>query len=380
MIPVAPSESPNPRRIRVVMLVRRLRHAGGAEAVVAGLAEHLPRDRFEVTVCTTRPGGGRLSEAIEAAGLRHLSLDRHRSWQLDRFGPLAALLRRERVDVLHSHMFSSNVWGTLLGRLCGVPAVIAHEHGASYQDWRRRLVTRQLIGRLADRIVAVSTAEREHLVSDVGIPPDKVVVIPNGYVPRSPRAGDLRAELGLGPDSLVLGTIAQLRPEKALDVLIDSFALLRSKVPAAVLVIAGSGRGLKDRLIAHAASSGVRDSVRFLGYRDDIDVVLGGIDIAAISSDREGSPLFACECMGHRVPLVATDVGGVREVAGDSALLVPPRDPAALAEALHELAVSPSRRAELAERGSERLEHFSIGRMTGDVGALYEQVLGERRR
>jgi glycosyltransferase involved in cell wall biosynthesis len=134
---------------------------------------------------------------------------------------------------------------------------------------------------------------------------------------------------------------------------------------------------------AYANSLGIGDRVHWLGMRRDVPVVLRGFDAAAMSSDFEGMPIFAFECMAERVPLVATDVGGLRDifVSGESALLVPPRSPAEMADALAELLGNADRRRALAEAAHARLADFSMDRAVERIAALYEAVLnGERGR
>ncbi len=95
--------------------------SGGGERFAAGLAQHLPRDRFETWLCSTRGAEPEFVAALTKAGVRHINLGRRFKWDVHRFGRLAAVLRRERFDIVHAHKFGSNVWGTLIGCLCRVP-------------------------------------------------------------------------------------------------------------------------------------------------------------------------------------------------------------------------------------------------------------------
>lgn len=359
------------------MLIDRLRYGGGAERLCVGLATSLPRDRYEVTVCTTRRSAGGLLDALDASDLQHFSLGRGDGLDPLAFRRLAAFLRRERIDVLHAHKFGSNVWGAALGAACRIPVTIAHEHGSHPATTRRRrLLERRLIGRFADAIVVGSRADRDNLVGAIGIPPHKVVVIPGAYIPHSGTGEDLRAELHVDPEALLIGTVAVLRPEKAIEVLIDAFATLAPALPKARLVIAGNGPE-RTRLEDRAAVRGIRERAHFLGWRSDVGVVLAGLDVAVLSSDREGTSLFALECMAHRVPVVATDVGGPREILehGVSALLVPPREPAALADAIRDLLTDPAKRRRLAARAAEQVGEFSLERAAERFAAVYERLL-----
>jgi glycosyltransferase involved in cell wall biosynthesis len=370
-----------PAPIRVLFLIESLDYdPGGAERLVVALATHLPRDRFDVTVCTTRAVEGELISQVRAAGIRHLALDRRSRLNVFAWRALTRFLRRERVDVLHAHMWGSNFWGCLLGRLCRVPVVIAHEHTWAYRGKPyRRLLDGYFIGRLAT--VFLTVANRDLMVRWERVPAGKVQVMPNPYVPRATSGdSDVRAELGIAVDAPVVGTIARLRPQKALEVLLDAFAALTRALPQAQLVIAGDGP-CRQGLERHAATLGIAHQVHFLGMREDVGAVLRAIDVAAMSSDFEGSPLFGFECMAHRRPLVATAVGGLVDSFEDgrTALLVPRRDSDSLARAIESLLRDPRRRERIAVAAHAELGRYTIERIVGRYVDLYEHLVLERR-
>lgn len=212
-----------------------------------------------------------------------------------------------------------------------------------------------------------------------GVPPAKAIMIPTGYVPREDGSvGQLKAELGLPADAAVIGTVAQLRPQKALTVLIDALALLPE--PGVQLALVGDGPS-REELEAHAATVGVSDRVHFLGTRVDLGTIFAGLDVAAMSSDFEGLPLFAFECMAHGTPLVATRVGGLPDQIEDgvTGLLVPRRDPQALATALGELLGDPARRDRMAAAAEERLGRFTMEVIAERFAELYDFLLRAHR-
>jgi glycosyltransferase involved in cell wall biosynthesis len=277
-------------------------------------------------------------------------------------------------------MFGSNLWGTLAGRLCRVGVVIAHEQTWSYEgNLVRRWLDGFVIGRLATRFVAVSSADAARMVSVEHVPEKNIVVIPNAYIPRPVgKPVDLRAELGLPASTPLIGVAAVLRQQKALHVLIEAFARVLETVPHAHLAIAGHGP-CEAELRQRVAELGVGRSVHFLGRRTDVDAILRSVDVASMSSDFEGTPLFAMECLANRTPLVATRVGGLPDIIEDgrTGLLVPPRDPEAQATALCRLLLDPSLRAEIAEAGAARVQDFTIERITRRFTDLYEQLVAQ---
>ena len=365
--------------IRVLMLVDQLEpRSGGGERFAVGLAAHLPRDRFEVALCATRAVLPPWDATLRESGVPWFALGRRATADVLPFRRLASVLRRQRVDVLHAHMFGSNVWGSVVGRLASVPVVVAHEQSWDYEGQPlRRLLDGRLVGRLADAFVAVSTADRDRMVALEGVPEEKIRVELNGFVPRpGPRlVSALRSELGVG-DAPLVGTVAILRPQKALEVLLEAFARVDDR---AHLVVAGDGE-CRAALEARADALGVGARTHFLGLRDDVDGILAACDVAAMSSDFEGTPLFAFECMAAGTPLAATAVGGLPDMFEDgrSALLVPPRDPAALADALSRLLGDAGLRESLAAAAATRLDRYRIEAVAERFGALYTELLGRR--
>jgi glycosyltransferase involved in cell wall biosynthesis len=365
------------RKRRIVMLVDRLARGGGAERAMVALATGLPRERFEVTVVTTRTSSGPLVDTLLAQGVRHVPLDRRGKLDVARFRRFVALLRAERIDIVHAHMFGSNFWGTVLGRLAGVPVVVAQEQTWSYEgEPVRRFLDGHVIGRLADVFVAVSERDRDRMTSLEGVPPGKIVVLPNPYVQR-PRdeSVDVRRELGIPATAPLVATVAVLRPQKALEVLLQAFAELLAMIPEAMLAIGGDGER-REALEQRARDLGISERVRFLGWWEDVGGLLEAADVAAMSSDYEGAPLFALECMAHMAPLVSTDVGNVADMLGDGqgVVTVPTRDPSAMARALAALLRDPDRRAAQAGAAVARLPRYEIDNFTREFIELYDRL------
>ena len=365
---------------RILFLIDSATGAGGAERLAINLICRLPRDRFEPWLCATRRSDATATRLLAEAGVRHFTLGRRTKWDVYRLAPLVRRLRAEQFDILHAHMFGSNVWGALLGRACGVPVVLAQEHGSAYEgETIRCWIDRNVVGRLATRFVAVSQFDSANMVSRQGVPADKIVVIPNCYVP-GPEPSDtrVRASLGLADDVPVVAIAAVLRPEKRIDLLLRAHAHVRSAVPTAQLLIAGDGP-CRETLEEQARTLGLDGSVRFLGARRDVDSLLRAADVGALSSDREGSPLLMFECMANDVPLVATAVGGVPEVIEHdrTGLLVPRRDPEALGEAITRLLLDPGLRQTLTTAARDRLRHYTADVIVARYVELYDALRQE---
>jgi glycosyltransferase involved in cell wall biosynthesis len=370
--------------LRVLILVDSFGNVGGAELLAIAIATHLPPDRYKVYVCTTRsPPDDSLAAALAPTTVHHLDLARSGRFDLLAFRRLIGFLRHERIDILHAHKFGSNIWGTLFGRLCRVPVVIAHEHSWSYLGQPlRRLLDRLMISRFADAFVAVSNADRDRMIAIERIRPAKISVISTAYIPRAPTSdGDVREELGIGPGVPVVGALAVFRPQKALEVLIEAISLLPKRLSNVRLVLAGDGE-CRAALEAQVEALDLRGRVHFLGMRDDPDAIWRTFDVGAISSDFEGAPIAAIEAMTNGVPLVATSVGGIPELLEHdvSALLVPPRDPVAMAGALTALLDDPALRKRLADEGRRVSQTFSLERLIKATDDLYLRLLASARR
>jgi glycosyltransferase involved in cell wall biosynthesis len=212
------------------------------------------------------------------------------------------------------------------------------------------------------------------------MPPDRVTVIPNGVASWPEQDGiAVRDELGLEPDARVLVQTAVLRAQKAVDVMLEAVAILHRSEPSVRLLVIGQGdpgplRELAGRLeIGHA--------VMFLGHRGDVPAVLAAADVGVLSSDFEGSPLAVLEYMAAGLPVVATDVGGVPSMVrrGETGLLVPRRDPAALAAAIRDVLADPDRMRTMGEQGRARHRaEFSNDTMGERVYELYERLLARK--
>jgi glycosyltransferase involved in cell wall biosynthesis len=230
-------------------------------------------------------------------------------------------------------------------------------------------------------VIAVSRADERRMAEVVGIPSEKIVLVPNGIAPLP--AGDgtgVRREAGVPGSASVLVAVANLRPQKAIDVMIRAVALLVADFPDVRLLIAGGGE--RSALEELAAELGVAHAVVFLGTRDDVADVLAAADVAVSSSDFEGSPLAGMEYLAAGLPVVATDVGGMPDLVheGENGLLVKRQDPPAMAAALAQLLADPERARTMGERGRLLQEReFSLEAMVRRVEALYSERLARKR-
>jgi glycosyltransferase involved in cell wall biosynthesis len=341
---------------------------GGAEMHVLALSAELVRRGHQVTVLC--PRGRPLVPELARAGLPYLA-----PRTMGKVDPVTLLrvagwLRRGRYQVLHTHLSTASLLGSLAGRLAGVP-VVATVHGFNAAFSFRG----------CPRLVAVSQAVREHLLRQ-GIPPPRVRVICNGIslpVPADPAAvATVREQIGVPPGGLLAGSLGRLRPEKGHRYLVEAMARLGERVdlPPLSLLLVGEGTEA-GALQAQVERLGLAGRVHFAGFQRDIAPYLAAMDIFVLPSLREGLSISALEAMALRRPVVASRVGGTPEVVeeGKSGMLVPPADPESLAKAIAELIADPARAAAMGQAGRARVEaNFTLEHMVSQLEHLYREA------
>jgi len=285
---------------------------------------------------------------------------------------------RGRFDVVNTHSRSDTVRAAMGARLARTPLIVRTRHLA------KPINSLYAYTWLAHRVIAVSRHVHRQLL-DGGAAPQSIATIHSPIVlPESDGQGSVRQELGLPDDALVVGCVAVMRAEKGHADLIDAFHQVLATFPHAHLVLAGDGMPVFERLKAQVQSLGLASCVHFLGRRHDIGNVLQAFDVFALPTHREAFGTAFVEAAAMGVPVIGTDVGGVPETmqAGVTGLLVPPRDPAALAAALESLLADPERRRRMGEAGREFIRGqglFSADRTAQLVESAYVRWLGERR-
>jgi glycosyltransferase involved in cell wall biosynthesis len=241
-----------------------------------------------------------------------------------------------------------------------------------------RLVERAL-ARITDRVITISPRQRTDLVERFRvIRPERVAMVPLGL--DLDELFSLPPMGGAGGADVVFGFVGRLVPIKDPETLLRAFALVRQRVPKARLHIVGDGE-LRAAVRDLAATLGFAEAVDLMGWRRDLGAVYGGIDALVLSSRSEGTPFALIEAMAAGRPVVATDVGGVADILvdGTTGLLVPARDPAALADAMTAIALDAGLRRRMGAAGRQVAVEYRADRLLSDMERLYRQVLCEKR-
>jgi glycosyltransferase involved in cell wall biosynthesis len=352
--------------------------AGGAERIAVEVAGELDRRRFDPFFIVTRSTGP-LESALRDANIRYAILGRKRGFSPGKYRRAHRLVRG--ADLIFSNMYGSNMWGGLLARTARKPLVAREPTFNGVHTGRRTYGYRNWIAPVARRIICPSGIVAQSLY-DEGVPSEVVTVVPNGVrVDVSlPRAA-ARDELGLACEDFVVGIIAQLRIEKAHEVLLRAVARLRTDGRAAKLCVIGDGLR-RPQLVQLTADLGLDGSVVWAGERRDPRRLASAFDVGVICSDWEGLPVASLEILAAGVPLVATAVGALAEIVQDDAgIVVGVRDDAALARAIAELMDDPGRAASLGACGRERVrDKYGFDRMVRDFERVFEEALAERTK
>lgn len=333
-------------------------------------------------------------DGIPALYPRRLTLPRallgHRNAEMLRRsieGPLRRLHETWPIDVIHAHTVVPDGWAAAaVGTVLGIP-VVATAHGADVRELPARSpadrrVVRQALERV-DQVVTVSAAIRD-LAQAVGTPLRPIRVVPNGadatrFAPRD--HAEARARLGLGSDRPLVLYVGQMKPVKGTDVLTEAMGLLGARTDGGPdLVLVGVGP-MRPWMEERFREFGVVDRVRFTGRipHDDIPWWFSAADLVVLPSRSEGLPTAACEAAASGRPLVATAVGGTPEIVadGETGLLVPSEDPAALAAAIGALMDDPTRRAALGAAARMRAEErFTWQANARAMDAIYRELAG----
>ena len=366
------------RPLSILYLIENSGH-GGAEAQIAMQAAWVCALGHRAIVGV--PGSGWLTEELRRRGVstHRLSERRGRLTPLRWTRELMRLVRSQRVDVIQAYLLQMNFCGALAGRFTGA-SVVASVRGQVYDfDKPWRLWAYRLMGRAGVTFTVPSFALREALLRRAGIPPQRALAIHNGIDLDALRSrAHPPADL---PAGFRVGTVGRLDPVKGLDHLIAAAAIVAPRAPEAHFVIAGDGPE-RAPLEEQARRLGLGDRVTFLGQRDDVPAVLASLDIFVQPSLSEGLSNALLEAMALGRPIVATDIGPNAEAVRhlESALLVPPADPQALAEAILRLLGDPGLAAALARSAQQTAERdFSLARSVERYLALYYALLEGKR-
>ena len=370
------------RRVLVMIAIGRV---GGPLKGIFQYLSHADPARWSPLLGLFQVVGRPTSDAIQEAGSRgvpHVVLKQARRFDAGLIGQARAVVNRQQVSLVQSHGYKTHVLAWRLKRSMGLPWV-GFAHGWTAETWRVRLYHKldYYFLRSADRVIAVS----EDLASRLrrrGIRPERILTIHNavdddeGLSDCEP--GAFRRSLGIGPGAPLIAVVGRLSPEKGQAVFLESFRRLLSARPDARAALVGEGIDT-ETLKQQAARLGLEQSVHFAGYQRHVAPIYKDVDLIVVPSVQfEGIPNVLLEAMSAQRPVVATSIGGIPEVVRheQEALLVPPGDSLALAEAMRRVLDDPSLREQLVHQGKRRvLARHSPAARAERIFEVYESLI-----
>lgn len=357
---------------------------GGAEILLLHLAQRMRKGKYQVFVYTLFDGTD-LESAFDRLGVvvRRLRLrSLRRFWRVI---TLSRMLVRDRVDIVHTHLCDADLFGRIAARIGGVRAIVSTQH--SLDPWKKSMIAKYRFRSMLDLwtvrwctvVICVSRAVLEYH-ANWGISRDKMRVIypSTPFKPAQVPKGSIRRRLGIALEDVVVTSVGRLHPAKNHIGLIEAIDTLVKDCPKIKVVIVGDGP-LRECLSRRADSPGLRGRILFLGNRDDISEIMQMSDVFVLPSLYEGFPITVIEAMQHGLPVIASNVGGLRELLdGRTGILVNPGDRRELADAIRQLYGDRELRARIGRAAQQRaLEEFGFEGFVAATEALYEEVLGK---
>ncbi len=371
-------------KVRVLRIVSNL-GIGGVQKRMVSLLPKLDKEKHEIIVCSFK--SGELQNRLEQAGISVRIVPRRFKFDPICIYRLFSIMKKESIDIVHTHCHKPNTTGRIAAKLAGVPVIIANEHNvdAWKSNWQLRLDKR--LSAYSNRIIAVSEAVKNFYVENADIPADKFEVIYNGVdldfwqknIPSQKVIVEKKIKLGLLENDKVIAAIGRLHPQKGHEYLLRAARKIITRMKNLKILIVGDGP-MRDSLESLSERLGIKENVVFTGKRNDIKDILYLSDISVISSIREGFSNVVLESMACGKPVVATDVGGNKEIIinGENGFIVSSGDEDALADRILTLAGNEELTKKMGLATKETVKNFSLSRMAYKTEKLYEELMDKK--
>jgi glycosyltransferase involved in cell wall biosynthesis len=388
---LAAAMAPAPRTpARIVQVIDGLGR-GGAEQLLVAYSTELKRTGYDVQVVVLQvKDGNPQAERLQAAGIP-VTLQRvDKLRRVDQLWSAVRAIRALKPDVVHAHLQFANIAAGLSRLALGVPAVatlhtIEHPSGMDRSSRRLWLMNR-ILATSVDRVICLSRASAEAARRN-GLARARLEILGNGIdlsifdrPPRQSRA-ELRDQFRIARDAPLIITVAVLRREKGVDRLVAAMPSLKSRCPDVQLLVVGDGP-IFSALQSQVSALDLEDSIHLAGFRDDVPDLMRASDIFVLPTLGDALPTVVMEAMAARLPVVASDVGGLSDMVtqGVEGALVPPDDVPALAAAIDRLLLDADARSQAGEAARLRAERdFSLQEQVRRLAEIYEDLIARRR-
>ncbi|MEO6119817.1 MAG: glycosyltransferase [Terriglobales bacterium] len=349
---------------------------GGTERQVLQMVVLMKQAGAEVRLCTLR-GTAWLTAEQAGCPVEHFDYRTlRRPASIMELLRLRRWMRDEKIEILQTFFIDANILGPLLGRMASVPIILGSRRNLNHWMTPSTRLLQRISNRFATRLVANCDAVKQYVIATESAQPEKVDVIYNGldvahFAPNDERRRQLRQEYGFRDTDVVVGSVSVLRPIKGCETFIDAAAEVLRQDPNARFVLVGDGP-LRSTLEARASTLG--DRFLFVGAQTAIQPFLNMFDIGVLASESEGFSNSILEYLAAGLPSVVSNVGGNQEAIGNAGVVVPPKRPAELAEAVLSLVRDPSRRASLGTRALARAKDFGLEATQSKLAAYYNRL------
>ncbi len=382
------------KQIQLVRIISRLSIGGPAQHVL-WLTETLKQQGYDTTLLTGAldTGEGSMHELADRLDVTPIEISQmqrslHPLRDLSSLLSVMKVIRKARPTVVHTHTAKAGALGRLAAWILGVPVRVHTYHGHVFHGYFSKSKTRfflaveRFLAKRTHRLIAVSEEVRQDIIRLGVCKEDQIEFISLGleldrFADLDSVRGRFRAELGLGDDQRLVGTVARFAPIKGLFVLIDAIKQVCETNQRDHFVLVGDGE-LTDQLKAYVEDLGLADRITLPGFRRDTEVVFADLDLFVLSSFNEGQPVAILESLSAGVPVVATNVGGVPTLLNgvESGRLVEPNDHTALAKAIEAALTDTETAKAAAETYREPTQkYYSVGRLSRDLDSLYRSLM-----
>lgn len=315
------------KKIHVVHVVQSL-DVGGMENGVVNIANKIDKNIFKLSICCLSHIGT-LEHKITDNHISLFSMNWEKGLQFALFLDLAKEFKKRDINIVHTHGWLSFLYGSIAGKIAGIPVLINGEHGTFNLNKKRRIFVYRLLSLFVNKFITVSSSLRKELVDKIKISSDKIIVIPNGVDTERYHSINMeevinrKNRIGIPMSSRVIGSVGRLEPVKNYEMLINAFSEISHEFPMLYMLLVGDGSRM-EKLEKLAWDLGLSNKICFLGQVNNTQDFIPLMDIFILTSYSEGMSNTILEAMSCSKPIIATDVGGNRELIleGKNGLLI----------------------------------------------------------
>jgi len=366
--------------MNILLAIQNLQ-LGGAERQVIELAHGLKGFGHKVTICCLNSLGP-LAKDAQRQGLDVVCLNKRNKFDVFVVYRFANLIKQKKTEVLQTFLFGADLWGRLAGRLAGVKVLLTSNRAGGLKKGNIELWADRLLWSLADGLISNTTIGKELISKNAKIPLEYVSVLHNGMdlsrFDNMPKKEKARQVLGISLQCKIVIIVGTVKPVKNHKMMVRVTQRLKAVYPnVRILVIGGSIKDWDKEIKQYAEQADVSENLMFLGQRTDVPETLAAADAGILCSLSEGFPNAIMEYMAAGLPVVATDVGGVRDLITPDATgyLVPSDDDQAMAQRLLDLFKDPVKAGEMGQAGRRWVrENCDFMQLARKTEAVYREI------